>query len=116
MDSQRQLYILVLLSLVVQYKKHIHLLGVDNYKYKFLGGFELYKMLLEHMDYLHIEAGILFLSLKTLDNHIFHQMNILNQKNTQLLYMKPMDFLEYQEGSSRWHDELLLYILLEIHK
>ena len=45
MDNQRQLYILVLLSLVVQYKKHIHLLGVDNYKYKFLGGFEQYKML-----------------------------------------------------------------------
>ena len=65
MDSQRQLYIQALLSLVVQYMRHIHLLGVDNYKYKFLGGFELYRMLLEHMDYLHIEAGILFLSLKT---------------------------------------------------
>ena len=45
MDSQRQLYILVLLSLVVQYKKHIHLLGVDSYMYKFLCDFEQCKML-----------------------------------------------------------------------
>ena len=85
----------------IQYMRCIRPLEVGNHKYIFLYDFEPHKMLLERMDYLHKVVDILFVSLKMSHNRIFHQKNILHRMNNQLLYKIPMDFLVFQEDSSR---------------
>ena len=61
-----------------RYKKHIHLLVEDNYKYKFLDGCLQYMKPQLHKEYFYIKVGILFLKMKQWDNHTFHLRNIQN--------------------------------------